>query len=653
VHSVLLSLECALSSSGGGMDFDDLDDEEEAAQQAAREREAAEKAAAAEAASKRAEARKEALQRAKEAAAAPETDLAPAATASVAPAPDVEQPELWQIVGGVDKGGIVVREGESTSSAQKPERLSTGALVEQLALKGDRLQYKLKTGTGPSEGWVSVKLTGKDLAVPWVEIGPDGPRRRPPAWKVVKQPSIEFAQMKEVAARDEPGDYFGIKFPYTKDKIVDMGPEWLTQAFHKSGVLPRDNAVTKIFDAKEFVGGGAGLKCTFSVEYKKDEPYLHKQLFAKLPHKPGGSDRYYVSCMWNHDRPEIIFNIFVQDSVPFRVPKFYFGDISAHTTNFILITESIPWSACGKKEFEPGEIEPAYDKYKDWELPDGGPLYYTACCRALGKMAAYHKIGKLHKEVNEMFPMPAPITAIHASPAVDPGTRKQNAAKIDQLVRFMSETAKAVMPPEVTELAWLERWKEELLEMMDYQAEMFCYCSGAGTKNPQDYVGLTHNNLQIDNAFFWRSELNEVQVGLLDWGVLCCGPLVAAVQGCISGASTEVLQKHHGAFLEAFIESYSEHGGPLLDLERFKMMSLLQMMNWSATIISNVAQVLKYTKPKEWSEITDWMDPRLVDRFQTRAHTTQFKEALQLWQKWDLFSVFKKWKAELKLPDKR
>ena len=26
------------------------------------------------------------------------------------------------------------------------------------------------------------------------------------------------------------------------------------------------------------------------------------------------------------------------------------------------------------------------------------------------------------------------------------------------------------------------------------------YCSGAGTKNPHDYVGLTHNNLQIDNA---------------------------------------------------------------------------------------------------------------------------------------------------------
>eukprot|EP00913_Durusdinium_trenchii_P017125 g16105.t1 len=216
---------------------------------------------------------------------------------------------------------------------------------------------------------------------------------------------------------------------FEKDMLVEMGPEWLTQAFHKSGVLPRDNAVTKITDAKEFVGGGAGLKCTFTVEYKKDEAYLHKKLFAKLPHKPGGSDRYFVSCMWNHDRPEIVFNIFLQDSVPFRVPKFYFGDISATTTNFILITETIDWAEGGKKE---------------------------------------------------------------------------------------------------------------------YSNEIMCYCCGAGASNPHDYVGLTHNNLQIDNAFFWRNEQNEVEVGLLDWGVLACGPLIGAMQGCISGASTEVLLEPPG-----------------------------------------------------------------------------------------------------------
>ncbi|CAL1147237.1 unnamed protein product [Cladocopium goreaui] len=418
----------------------DMDQEEEVVKAVEDERKALEEEKKAAEKAAIAAARKEAVQKI-----AAERDQAPAPTPAPAPAQNgtngtngvhVEEEELWEVIGGVDKGGIMVREGESTTSTQKSDRLSTGALVEQLALKGDRLHYKLRKGTGPEEGWVSIKLTGKDLVVPWVEMGENGPKRRPPAWKVVKQPQIEFGQMKEVASKNDPGDYYGIKFPYTKDMIVEMGPEWLTQAFHKSGVLPRDNAVTKISDAKEFIGGGAGLKCTFTVEYKKDEPYLHKKLFCKLPHKPGTSDRYFVSCMWNHDRPEIVFNIYLQESVSFRVPKFYFGDISAATTNFVLITESIPWAETGKKDFSPGEIEPAYDKYKDWELPDGGPMYYLACCRALGKMAGYHKQKRLHKSVDdtEMFPMPDPMPRElpKTLPALDPLAKKQNLAKVDQ-----------------------------------------------------------------------------------------------------------------------------------------------------------------------------------------------------------------------------
>lgn len=71
----------------------------------------------------------------------------------------------WVVVGGGDKGGILVREGQATSSAQCSERLSTGSLVEELELQGERLHYKLLTGDGPGEGWISIKLKDKDLAV--------------------------------------------------------------------------------------------------------------------------------------------------------------------------------------------------------------------------------------------------------------------------------------------------------------------------------------------------------------------------------------------------------------------------------------------------------------------------------------------------------
>mmetsp|Transcript_11123 Transcript_11123/g.25321 ORF Transcript_11123/g.25321 Transcript_11123/m.25321 type:complete len:581 (-) Transcript_11123:120-1862(-) len=578
-------------------------------------------------------------------------------------------PQLWEIVGGADKGGILVREGKETTSAQLKERLSTGALVEEVSLVGERLQFKRIAGTGPERGWISIRLPGKDLAVKFDdkddkkndsdtedETGTEDeePKRTPPPWKHVQPPQIEYMQIRDLAAKNEPGDYYGIAFPHSKDQIMEYGAVWLTKAFRMTGVLPKSNSVTKITDAREFVGGGAGLKCIINVEYKRDKPYLHKELFAKLPHKPGGSDRYYVSCMWNHDRPEIIFNNWLEQTAPFRVPKFYYGDISASTTNFVLITESIQWSPKGKKEFKAGEVEPAYDKYMDWELPDGGPMYYMACCKALGKMAGLHKQQQLHPRVDEMFPMPGPCEGMpYGIPGADPGARKMNLGKAEQLIRFLTDTAKRVFPSDVTDKAWLEEWKDGIMNYMDYQFEVDCFCRGAGSPSPNDFVGLTHNNLQIDNAFFWRKEDNDVEVGLLDWGVLACGPLVGAVQGCISGAQMEVLVEHRDSFLRCFLDSYAENGGPTLDFDHFKLMSDLMMMGWSAGVIANVAQVLKFTKPKEWETITDWMDPKLCGRFQVRAHCTQFKLSLQLWRKWDLSSKFKEWTQHLGLPERK
>lgn len=69
----------------------------------------------------------------------------------------------WEVIGGADKGGILVREGQSTTSKQLADRLSTGALIEELDLRGERLQYKRLTGSGPETGWVSLSVSGKEI----------------------------------------------------------------------------------------------------------------------------------------------------------------------------------------------------------------------------------------------------------------------------------------------------------------------------------------------------------------------------------------------------------------------------------------------------------------------------------------------------------
>mmetsp|Transcript_93941 Transcript_93941/g.163147 ORF Transcript_93941/g.163147 Transcript_93941/m.163147 type:complete len:388 (+) Transcript_93941:78-1241(+) len=71
--------------------------------------------------------------------------------------------QRWEVVGGADKGGILVRAGLATSSEQLKDRLSTGAIVEELELNGERLNYKKISGTGPETGWVSIALKDKVL----------------------------------------------------------------------------------------------------------------------------------------------------------------------------------------------------------------------------------------------------------------------------------------------------------------------------------------------------------------------------------------------------------------------------------------------------------------------------------------------------------
>eukprot|EP00930_Biecheleria_cincta_P063154 TRINITY_DN4864_c0_g1_i4.p1 TRINITY_DN4864_c0_g1~~TRINITY_DN4864_c0_g1_i4.p1 ORF type:complete len:443 (+),score=82.27 TRINITY_DN4864_c0_g1_i4:33-1331(+) len=70
---------------------------------------------------------------------------------------------IWEVIGGGDRGGIIVREGQDLASAVVPQRLSTGAFVQGRELAGERLHYELLQGSGPASGWVSLRLKDKEL----------------------------------------------------------------------------------------------------------------------------------------------------------------------------------------------------------------------------------------------------------------------------------------------------------------------------------------------------------------------------------------------------------------------------------------------------------------------------------------------------------
>eukprot|EP00435_Cladocopium_sp_Y103_P065981 s691_g28.t1 len=48
----------------------------------------------------------------------------------------------WEVIGGAGKGGILVRKGVELTSESLEERLSTGAVIQEISLNGDRLHFR-------------------------------------------------------------------------------------------------------------------------------------------------------------------------------------------------------------------------------------------------------------------------------------------------------------------------------------------------------------------------------------------------------------------------------------------------------------------------------------------------------------------------------
>lgn len=70
---------------------------------------------------------------------------------------------IWEVVGGGEQGGIIVRTGKQVTSPKEKDRIATGALIEELEVEGERMHYQVISGNGPASGWVAMKVGDKDL----------------------------------------------------------------------------------------------------------------------------------------------------------------------------------------------------------------------------------------------------------------------------------------------------------------------------------------------------------------------------------------------------------------------------------------------------------------------------------------------------------
>jgi hypothetical protein len=110
--------------------------------------------------------------------------------------------------------------------------------------------------------------------------------------------------------------------------------------------------------------------------------------------------------------------------VPIKAPKTYFADRCADTTNFIMITERLPYAKRSDHPFgsnpslAPFALERAHSKFHDHHLGVARDEYYFVLVRKLARLGGWYKSSReIAAQLNTEFPWNAPGFGIVPHPA--------------------------------------------------------------------------------------------------------------------------------------------------------------------------------------------------------------------------------------------
>mmetsp|Transcript_160660 Transcript_160660/g.283289 ORF Transcript_160660/g.283289 Transcript_160660/m.283289 type:complete len:731 (+) Transcript_160660:64-2256(+) len=441
--------------------------------------------------------------------------------------------------------------------------------------------------------------------------------KTPAVWKTITMDMV----MKNHAKKAK-GILYGIEFAWNEQTLDEMGPEWLTNAMHTAGTLEKSNSVTELIvnEKVKIDGGNNAGKFLFEVRYKNPRKDLHEKLFVKCPYKMNKetqSDRISSSVLKQPmDLIEINVYRLMEANFPFKTPKFYFGDISCETSNYILITDCIPYTGytgvAKDAKLEPYEVEGPYDKCKDWQLRGGAKDYYLLLMKAHGMVAGYDKAGTLCSDKVKKTGLWSSANTkpddFGAKPEACSGEDPQVAAnKLDVAIDFFADKAKSIFPEFVQTDAFKKKFKDTMLKWNAYRAEIVYW----KTAFDSDYAALGHANLNADNAYYWRTETGELECGIIDFGGFGYSANAHKIWWTFNCADYDNFKNYLDEYLETFIKAYHEYGGPLLEKEPLRMGFLLTCLENCYFMVSAIPNCYKMVPMEVWYNIEDRDDPRI------------------------------------------
>jgi len=385
------------------------------------------------------------------------------------------------------------------------------------------------------------------------------------------------------------GDHYGLKFPIDLAGLREAGPEFLTKAFHASGVMAADNRVTSIVSLDRLDIRGASENGLLETTYARNEPGLQTRLFVKFP--PADVHHKYGLLRLANGEIEMA-RLSRERQLPVRLTRYYYGDHSAHTGNFILITERVP--------FGTGSIEPAYRKGYDYEVPCIEE-HYEVLTRDLARLVAAHKRGDLGYDLEQIFPFAK--AARDFDPIIDPEPR------LDRLIDFVGRVAPQLFAREVTRPEFLQKWREDVLFGLGHKDKVLAYLL-----SDVDYTGLCHVNLNVDNAWFWRDDAGELKAGLLDWGGAGQASLAQALSGMLMMPQPEKYISLVNRVIDIFIDEWAKQGCPPISREKLHFKYKASVYSTSIFMfITILADALQHFPEEYFASMENRMDARLLE----------------------------------------
>jgi len=373
------------------------------------------------------------------------------------------------------------------------------------------------------------------------------------------------------------GDATGLSIPAHPDSFRAAGAAFLTDAFRAFGSIAPDNRVVRIDGIEHCPGGSTGHKLFLTVAYERNEPGLHTQLFVKFSRDFTDSRRD-----WQRTEmlPEAKFApVSRLPGFPIRVPTAYFADIHAESSTGIVITERIFYGQDG--------IEPYYRKCLDHLTLDDPVRHYSAQVRALARLAAAHKAGKLVPDLESRFPFDP------ATGSSDPirYSEAELRAELDRCFDF-AERCPRLLPPEVRTAEFRAQMERDAFRIREHEALIRDFLTG----NP-DLIALCHWNAHIDNCLFYRDETGELQCGFIDWGRVGQLTFGAVLWGGYCAAHHDVWDHHFDDILALFVREYHQHGGPLITVEELEFHLTLHVAAMGVARVLAMPEIVLFRRP--------------------------------------------------------